>query len=355
MPNYTTTPEWNDPTYAEIPYVHKVTIPTPSGGTATYYIRDAAARSEIEKLINQITGGVTYVGICTNALEDGDTTSPVTITGQVDPYAPVAGDIVIVRKTTYDPESIQDKEFIWNGTQWDQFGDINFDDLGQFAFANTGTATLPSMTASVNITNLQSSGSYTPEADSITTTGRAITTGETADYTPTGTIAFTTDTKTVSSTATATSNVSLAAPVVTPSNINISEVDTNTSVTAINSLGETSQTVAASVSYDATNETLIFTKLNPTNVTATNTVTKRTSVMDGVSVAAPAVTNGQFAVNSTGSVDVPDTATFTGDGAKLTTTFTGKAKTVNVSGSGTASGTVTPATNTITVNPVVTP
>jgi hypothetical protein len=255
MPSYSTRPEWNDPTYTDVPYVHKVTVPTASGRTAVYYIRDAAARREIEKLIQSMTQGTRYIGVSTTPLVDGDTTNPIVITGETDPVTAINGDIVVVSKDAYTPAATQDKEFIYNGStgKWDQFGDINLNDLGDFAFVDVGHA------------------SFTPN---VTTTAG-----------------------TVTSTGTATSNVSLAAPVVTPDSVNVTEVLTNTSVTAVGNLGVAVGTYAASVSYDASDENLIFTAMSPTPVTASNVTTKTTSVLQDVDVAAPVVTNGTFNVS----------------------------------------------------------
>jgi hypothetical protein len=72
---------------------------------------------------------------------------------------------------------------------------------------------------------------------------------------------------------------------------------TNTSVTAVGNLGVAVGTYAASVSYDASDENLIFTAMSPTPVTASNVTTKTTSVLQDVDVAAPVVTNGTFNVS----------------------------------------------------------
>lgn len=93
-------------------------IQMPSG--TVYQIKDTQARS-----------AKGWVGITTTALTDGATTNPITVNGQS--VTAVAGDI-----TSYD-----ETEFIFNGSAWQEFGDLS--DLGTLAYKDNA------------------SGSYTPQ------------------------------------------------------------------------------------------------------------------------------------------------------------------------------------------------
>lgn len=99
-----------------MPDISQITMPS---GT-TYNIKDAQAR--------QAKG---WIGITTTALTDGATTNPITINGQS--VTAGAGDI-----TSYD-----ETEFIFNGSAWQEFGDLS--DLGTLAYKDSA------------------SGSYTPQ------------------------------------------------------------------------------------------------------------------------------------------------------------------------------------------------
>lgn len=90
----------------------------PSG--TVYQIKDTQARS-----------AKGWIGITTTALTDGATTNPITINGQS--VTAVAGNI-----TSYD-----EQEYIFNGTVWQEFGDLS--DLGTLAYKDSA------------------SGSYTPQ------------------------------------------------------------------------------------------------------------------------------------------------------------------------------------------------
>lgn len=96
-----------------MPEISRITMPT---GT-TYEIKDSAARS-----------AKGWIGITTTELTDGSTTNPVTINGES--VTATAGDI-----TAYN-----NKEFIWNGSAWQEFG-TDLDDLGELAWEDTASGT----------------------------------------------------------------------------------------------------------------------------------------------------------------------------------------------------------------------
>lgn len=97
--------------------ISKITLP--SG--ATYDIKDAVARQAI--------GGYTkWLGITTTALTDGASTNPIVIDGES--VTAESGSIA----------SYQDKEFIFNGSVWQEFGDLGA--LGAMAYADTASGSV---------------------------------------------------------------------------------------------------------------------------------------------------------------------------------------------------------------------
>lgn len=150
-----------------MPDISKIILPS---GTE-YDIKDAAARS-----------AKGWIGITTTALEDGSTTNPIVINGQS--VTATAGDI-----TAYG-----DKEFIWNGSLWQEFG--NIDDLGALAYKDdatgsvtaAGTVSKPNVsvtptTAQIpNVTSVGSMPTFTVANETLTiTAGAAPTLGTAID------------------------------------------------------------------------------------------------------------------------------------------------------------------------------
>lgn len=122
---------WNDDAYAK---VSKLNI-----GGVDYYIKDAAARAEIEKL----SSATKFLGVTTTEISDGSTTNPITIGG--DAVTAETGNIVLYGT----------KEFIWANAAWQEFGDASINNLGELAY------------------NDEASGNYTP-AGSISVSGSFI-------------------------------------------------------------------------------------------------------------------------------------------------------------------------------------
>lgn len=123
-------------------YLDQVQLPNDQN---TYYLRDAEARDVIDTLSN----ATHFLGVTTTVLTDGDTTNPITINSQS--ITAVSGDIVIYNAgTELAPEN---KEFIWNGTAWQEFGDPSIQNLGNLAFADTASGSYtPSGTITVTPT-----------------------------------------------------------------------------------------------------------------------------------------------------------------------------------------------------------
>lgn len=153
-------------------------IKLPNG--TTYNIKDANARERIEAL----ESFTTYLGVTTTALTDGATTNPITINGQS--VTAQAGNIVLYGN----------QEFIFDGTHWNQFGDLS--SLGSLAYKNTasgsftpaGTVSQPSF----NGDTMNSTGSFTPAgsvklANSNKTAAVSAAESGAVTYTPDGTVA----------------------------------------------------------------------------------------------------------------------------------------------------------------------
>lgn len=92
-------------------------------GGSTYDIKDATARDAIAAL----QGGMKYLGITTTALTDGATTNPITINN------------TSVTATTGNVTIYENQEFVFDGTKWDEFGDLST--LGDLAYKDTATGT----------------------------------------------------------------------------------------------------------------------------------------------------------------------------------------------------------------------
>ena len=116
--------------------ISKITLPS---GT-TYDIKDATARAAIG-------GAIIIRGTTTTALTDGATTNPITIDNES--YTAVANDAVFYGN----------KEFVFDGTKWHEFGDMT--GLGALATKDSGSYT-PAGTIAVNAAS-GSGTSYTPE------------------------------------------------------------------------------------------------------------------------------------------------------------------------------------------------
>lgn len=131
-----------------MPNIKQITLPT---GT-TYNIVDQGARD----LIDQIQSYTEYLGVTTTALTDGATTNPITIGGKS----------VTAKKGNI--ANYGSKEFIWNGSAWQEFGDMS--GLGALAYKDSA------------------SGSYKPEGtvSQPTFTGKSMT--STGKFTPAGTV-----------------------------------------------------------------------------------------------------------------------------------------------------------------------
>lgn len=76
----------------------------------------ALLRKKIKKLEEELDKRSKFLGITTTELHDGDTTNPILVDGEE--VTAKAGDWTIVYNDS-------DKEFAYNGSIWQEFGDIS--------------------------------------------------------------------------------------------------------------------------------------------------------------------------------------------------------------------------------------
>ena len=297
--------------------ISKITLPT---GT-TYNIKDQGARDLIAELLNYTT----YLGVTTTALTDGATTNPITVNGAS--VTAQQGGIA-----TY-----QSKEFIFNGTSWQKFGDLS--GLGALAYKNSAsgstTVAVPkTYTTTVAPAAKNVSVTGTP-AGTIATTYNSTSTNATGNFTPAGTIATTYN----STSTSATGNFTPAGTVtVTPS--------TTTKYVASNATGGGSVTAGSAASCtlpvfstSVANETLTlgwtagsFTANTPTAVTLPSFSSQ--TIATGISSA------------SFSGTKIYEHAAFTGTKVYEHAAFTGS--------STTSTGSYTPATPTVSTTTATT-
>lgn len=323
-----------------MPNIKQITLPS---GT-TYDIVDQGARD----LIDQIQSYTEYLGVTTTALTDGATTNPITIGGKS----------VTAKKGNI--ANYGSKEFIWNGSAWQEFGDMS--GLGALAYKDSatgsykpeGTISQPTFTgksAAVTITAEDSAtGNYTP-AGSVsqpTFTGKSMT--STGKFTPSGTVTVTT--KSSSNKTAAVSPASSGEATYTPGGtVSTPEITVTPNTTTVNSITE----VGTLPEFSATvaDEVLMLGFSQGTLPTKGSNTTVVTGIKSAISTQPSFTGNGVRLV--TGNIPVPSayTATWTGtegdvsvtgttDGTVSKPTFTGTK--VQLSGTTTADGTVSKPT-----------
>ena len=266
-------------------------IKLPNG--TTYNIKDANARERIEAL----ESFTTYLGVTTTALTDGATTNPITINGQN--VTAQSGNIVLYGN----------QEFIFDGTHWNQFGDLS--SLGSLAYKNTA------------------SGSFTPAGTVSQPTFNGDTINSTGSFTPAGSVKLTNSNKTAAVSAaesgavTYTPDGTVAAPT-----ISVKTAGTTTTVNSITAVGTLPN-------YTVSGEVLTLTQ------GTLPTKGKNQTVKTGD--AAYQATDPEFTGTGvrlvTGNISVPTSASFSGTAGA-------------VSVSGTPSGTVSQPTFTGTTGSV---
>lgn len=300
--------------------ISKITLPSGS----VYDIKDAQARADIAAISGTLAGGVSLIGTTTTAITDQATT-PTTISVNGTNTAVIKGNLVIYNK----------KEFLWDGTKWQELGDLGafkalaYKDTASATYTPAGSVSQPTFTgssSSVTITVADSSsGNYQPKGTVSQPTFTGTATTSTGKFTPSGNVSFTnanqttTVSKASSGAATYTPEGSVAAPTISVATAGATT--TVNSITAVGTLPSFTTTVA--------DENLTFGWSAGTLPTKGENQTVKTGDA-AYSASAPAFT-GTGARLVTGNISVPSSATFTGTEG-------------NVSVSGTPSGTVSQPT-----------
>lgn len=143
--------------------------------SATYTIKDAWARAEIDEIKSAIAGGVHFRGVSQTAIADGDTKKEITLTDGTTKIAAADqqdGDIFIYNNGT------KNLEFVVSGTKYSEFGSTS--ELGALAFADTAAGS-----TTVDIAGSITLNDYTPNVGkgtlAVTTGSDTITVTSTAD------------------------------------------------------------------------------------------------------------------------------------------------------------------------------
>lgn len=134
----------------------------------TYDIKDAVARATM-------AGAIVILGATTTALVDGATTNPITVDGES--VTAVANNAVFYGN----------KEFVFDGTNWHEFGDMSgLGDMAQHDLDDVEfTTTIGTTTAETTVE--APTATTTATTSNVTTTVAPAASGE-ATYTPEGTI-----------------------------------------------------------------------------------------------------------------------------------------------------------------------
>ena len=316
--------------------ISKITLPS---GT-TYDIKDATARAAIG-------GAIIIRGTTTTSLTDGATTNPITIDNES--YTAVANDAVFYGN----------KEFVFDGTKWHEFGDMTglgalaTKDSASGSYTPAGSVTLGDKAKSTVSPAASGDATYTP-AGSVTLGTAASSTvspasSGTATYTPSGSIAV----NAASGSGTSyTPEGSVAAPTISVSSAGSTTTIHNptkaTVATAVTAAAPGATAPSNSITYYAVaNETLSLYQIgyNTGDSISTSDVTVKTGDAS-YSATAPAFTctEKKLAFTGTGArlvtdSTIPTTASFSGTGVRLQTdadvpgsaSFSGTSATITVS------------------------
>lgn len=342
-------------------------------------VKDKVAREAIAGGVNYI--GKLWIGTGSTHMTDGDTRTSVYIADSTQSsgyrvVSAIAGNLVLDEGETAGNPS---NEFIFDGTNWQEFGHESLGDLGDFAFVDEGRVTVlndvtyadptpahSSTAATVNITennsgNLAITGTFTQPSfsQSVTLTGTSThgTTSTTLDvdatetvpsgktgYTPAGTVGA------------PTISLDSAGSTTTIKNPTSKTVVTSVSASAPSSTAATG--AVTYMAYDANTETLSFKQL--VAATGASISTSNVTVKNGdasYTASAPSFTGTKVYMSTTGSyTNATGTASVSGTVSGTTTggAYTPKKYQVGVNYDKTTSvaqGTKSTSTATKTVTP----
>lgn len=168
--------------------ISKITLPSGS----VYDIKDAQARADIAAISDILAGGVSLIGTTTTAITDQATT-PTTISVNNTDTAVIRGNLVIYNK----------KEFLWDGTKWQELGDLGafkalaYKDTASATYTPAGTVSKPTFTGSSSTVTItaadNTNGNYQPKGTVSKPTFTGTATTSTGTFTPAGSVTVTTN------------------------------------------------------------------------------------------------------------------------------------------------------------------
>lgn len=211
-------------------FITAITLPTGN----KYEIVDEHAR----EILNTMSGYTDFLGVTTTPIDDGSTTSVILINNVA--TTATKGDIVL--RSITGTAGMMAKEFIFDGSKWQLFGDISTQNLGSLAYKNSASGSYTAvMSVSGTIGTISVTGNFTPVVtlinETTTLTLSTTSTGNTATgyrlYQPSGSVTVPFSTSSISylravAGNTLISSVSAAGTAATMTNgINIAQVTTN--------------------------------------------------------------------------------------------------------------------------------
>lgn len=334
-------------------------------GGVTYDIKDLEARALAQ-------GGIHYIGVTTTALTDGATTSPIVIDSAN--VTPKKGDLALYAET-----GGEHTEYLWNGAHWDRLGYGKFGDLayknsasGSVDLGHDHNFTFEDATANLSggatggvavaaheytpagtISKGTGTANYTPEG-TVTLGGEAAKTvtisGKTADatvgahtYTPAGSVGVTTASPNSGETANYTPSGTVSKPTFTGTQATLNHAAHTHSLTGDITVENDVALTATGGAVNAHNVTVTGADYTPAGSVSQPTFTGTdVNYTPAGSVAAPVITANAVKASVSGEVLTLDGATitasapaFTGTTAKIKATgtvskptFTGTAATI---------------------------
>lgn len=334
------------PTY---PDISKITLPTGS----TYNVKDQEARD----LIAALEKKGKYLGKTTTDISDNSTTNPITVVIEGTPtqVTAIEGDWAIYDK--YDGQTMVGTiESIWNGTTWQEFGDLS--DMGSLAYKDsasglytpTGTVSQSTFTGSqgsVAITaSADANGNYTPAGTVSQPSFTGTSTTSTGKFTPTGSVSLT-DTNKTATVSAAQSGDTTYQPSGSVSTPTIS-VKTAGSTTTVNSITDVGTLPSATMpTYSVSNETLTITAGSfNAGTLPTKGANQTVKTGDAAYESTQPTFSGTAVRLVTDNIAVPTSASFSGNEGNVSVTGTPSGTVSQPSFSGTKvqiSGTTTPS------------
>ena len=266
-----------DPVVDSRQWISKVTLPFQN----TYHFKDEGAR----ELIENLSGSTSYLGITTTPLYDECTTNPISISGQN--ITASNGNLAIYGK----------REFIFDGTKWNAFGDLELIDFDIDTANVFGTET----TFAGNESNVSFTGGTTDKVLGEATTF-ALSSGSVTHGSPSVDSVLGSDTTFSASAQTVTLGGTTKYLTATASGAGASWNNPNTQTVVTGYASPTTQTFVKTVDV-VSGKYLVTTSITPTNGTeSVSKVTRTTSKLATTTV--PNVTSNanktlEFSVGGT--------------------------------------------------------